>query len=328
MKFDLENFPTSPSAVQMLGYVSQGFYDKSYVGKWLYQVMGLEYDAVLEIVESLPEQFFPETATWGLMYHEIKWGLPVRENLSYEERRRLIYEKRDLKAPMTPYRMEQYLKTITGHEVHIADVNDPGDYGFVAAHPNTFKAYFVGNETLDSKQIRAMLDRLKQSHTTYQVNHLITVEIDNQNIENVILRRVRFRMTVSFFGCYVFDGSWSFDGSVLLNARCRYGLVLGLKQCQGKFYASEQVDPVSVKLEAKIGNEETSRSRVRHCCGIHHAGRNTVSFTICPEVDFSDQETIELTVETKTADHWNFDGSELLDGRKQFNSVYRKERVE
>ena len=27
--------------------------------------------------EDLPAQLFPETATWGLMYHEIKWGLGI-----------------------------------------------------------------------------------------------------------------------------------------------------------------------------------------------------------------------------------------------------------
>ena len=41
-RFDLENFPTSESAKKMLGYVSDGFYDSSYVGKWLFQVMGIE----------------------------------------------------------------------------------------------------------------------------------------------------------------------------------------------------------------------------------------------------------------------------------------------
>ena len=81
-KFNLENFPTSESGKRQLGYVSEEFYEKSYVGKWLYQVMGLEYDEARRLVEELPEQMFPETATWGLMYHEIKWGLPVRENLS------------------------------------------------------------------------------------------------------------------------------------------------------------------------------------------------------------------------------------------------------
>ena len=52
-KIDLENFPTSESAQKMLSYVSDGFYDESYVGKWLFQVMGMEYDKALEIVENL-----------------------------------------------------------------------------------------------------------------------------------------------------------------------------------------------------------------------------------------------------------------------------------
>ena len=44
MGFDIEHFPTSESAKRMLSFVTKGFYDKSYVGKWLYQVMGLELD--------------------------------------------------------------------------------------------------------------------------------------------------------------------------------------------------------------------------------------------------------------------------------------------
>ena len=74
-KIDLENFPTSQSAQNMLATVTPGFYDQSYVGKWLYQVMGLEFDEAERLIaEELPLQFFPETATWGLMYHELKWG--------------------------------------------------------------------------------------------------------------------------------------------------------------------------------------------------------------------------------------------------------------
>lgn len=169
-KFDLENFPVSESAKNMIASVSDGFYDNSYVGKWLYEVMGQEYDTAREIAEDILNQLFPETATWGLMYHEIKWGLPVRENLPYEERRQLIYRKRDYRAPMTPYRMEGYLKTATGFDVRIADINDPGDYGFVAPHPNVFKAYFMGEGTLASKRARAMLNELKQSHTMFIMN--------------------------------------------------------------------------------------------------------------------------------------------------------------
>lgn len=57
---DLEQFPTSPAAKRMLSYVTKGWYDNSYVGKWLYQVMGMEMDDAVELIQSLPYQAFPE----------------------------------------------------------------------------------------------------------------------------------------------------------------------------------------------------------------------------------------------------------------------------
>ena len=138
-KFDIEKFPTSESAKRMLSYVSEDFYEKSYVGKWLYQIMGLEWDDAGRILkEELPKQFFPETATWGLMFHEIKWGLPIQQNLSYEERRKLLFQKMNYRMPMNPYQMEQYVKGVTGAEVCIADVNDPGIQDFKPDHSASF----------------------------------------------------------------------------------------------------------------------------------------------------------------------------------------------
>ena len=65
MSMDLEKFPSSESAKRMLRSVdSGGFYDNSYVGKWIFQIMGLEMDEAKQIIEELPYQAFPETATW------------------------------------------------------------------------------------------------------------------------------------------------------------------------------------------------------------------------------------------------------------------------
>lgn len=293
-KFDLEAFPTSPSAARMLSYVSDGFYDKSYVGKWLFQVMGLEYDAALEIVEDLPAQFFPETATWGLMYHEAKWGLPVRLNLSYDERRRLIYEKRDYRAPMTPYRMEKYLQDATGFEVHIADIHDPGEYGFSPQHPNVFKVYFIGEGTLDTKVVFEKLNRLKQSHTTYKVNHRTEIELDNRNLEQIILRNIRFKMGIPFWYAYVYDGSWLLDGSVILNTKMRYGLVLGFKFNQG-FHTTEGIKVVSVSFDTiKAKNDGMFRAGVRFHTGIN----------------FWDVRCFDGM--------WNLYGSELLNAKRRY----------
>lgn len=171
-RFDLEYFPTSESAQRMIRYVTEGFYEKSYVGKWMYQVMGLEYDKVLEILESLPEQFFPETATWGLMYHEIKWGLPVRMNLPYEERRRIIYEKRDMRIPMTPYNMERYLENVTGARVQVTDIHDLGRYSAGVSHPNMFHVSVIGDSGLKLEDIRKHIDSKKQAHTAYTIELL------------------------------------------------------------------------------------------------------------------------------------------------------------
>lgn len=228
-KFDLENFPTSSSAKKMLSYVSDGFYDASYVGKWLYQVMGIEYDMAFQIAEELPAQFFPETATWGLMYHEIKWGLPVRENLSYEERRRLIYQRQGYKAPMSPYRMEQYLLDVAGVEVHVVDVNEPGMFGYRAPHPNVFKVYFLGENPPDSKAVHDILDRLKQSHTTYVVNFRVENIVDSRNLEQIDLKKICFRISLLFWHVHVLDGSWLLDGSVTLNSKRRYRIFMGVR---------------------------------------------------------------------------------------------------
>ena len=296
-KFDLENFPISESAKKMLSYVSDGFYDESYVGKWLFQVMGAEYDKALEIVEDLPAQFFPETATWGLMYHEIKWGLPVRLNLSYAERRRLIYLKRDYRAPMTPYRMERYLEDATGFVVRIADVNDPGEYGFDAPHPNFFTAYFVGEGTLDSKKVRAILDRLKQSHTTYKVNDRIEIVLDNRHLEQIILRNVHFKMGIPFWYQYVYDGTWLLDGSVILNTKRRYGLALGMWFGQGGFYTKEQARLVLVGFKGRIENDEIFRAGVSSHFGINFWGVRCFDGL------------------------WNLDGSVLLDARRRYGLI-------
>lgn len=249
-KFNIEDFPASESALKMLSYVTKGFYDRSYVGKWLYQVMGLEYDDVMLVLKSLPDQIFPETATWGLAYHEMKWGLPVRENLTYVERRKLICQKRDYKASMVPHTMEKYLEQATGFEVHIADIHDPGYYGFVPAHPNIFKAYFVGEGTLDLKVAYETLNRLRQSHTEYIINDRLEAVSDNRDLNHATLENVRFRMTSTFWYVheYTLDGSWPLDGNVFLHTRESYQLLLGVKYAMS-VYTSQR--DAAVTLETK-----------------------------------------------------------------------------
>ena len=183
MSIDLERFPWSDSANRMLTYVTKGWYDKSYVGKWIYEVMGRELDLATVHIEELPYQMFIDTATWGLKYHEIKYGLPVREDLSYEERRRLLREKKNTKAPMTPWRMEQILKGVTDYDVQVHDCNEPGHY---FSHPNIFSVQLEGETEVELGEVKSKVDKLKQSHTVY----LLSVTYLMNDLLNAVDREV------------------------------------------------------------------------------------------------------------------------------------------
>lgn len=256
-KIDLENFPTSQSAQNMLATVTPGFYDQSYVGKWLYQVMGLEFDEAERLIaEELPLQFFPETATWGLMYHELKWGLPVRDYLSYDERRKLIYEKRDQRAPMTPYRIETMLANVTGFWANIADIHDGGKYGYKVSHPNTFIAVFVGDGSLNTKAVKRLLDSAKQSHTTYTIIDRMDTVLDCTTLEQMLLRNINIKAAVPFWRAALLDGSGYLDGSVLLDSMREYDLILGLMYRQGEFYTPQSIDLNRMRIWLQYGVTE------------------------------------------------------------------------
>lgn len=256
-KIDLENFPTSQSAQNMLATVTPGFYDQSYVGKWLYQVMGLEFDEAERLIaEELPLQFFPETATWGLMYHELKWGLPVRDYLSYDERRKLIYEKRDQRAPMTPYRIETMLANVTGFWANIADIHDGGKYGYKVSHPNTFIAVFVGDGSLNTKAVKRLLDSTKQSHTTYTIIDRMDTDLDCTTLEQMLLRNINVKAAVPFWRAALLDGSGYLDGSMLLDSMREYDLILGLMYRQGEFYTPQSIDLNRMRIWLQYGVTE------------------------------------------------------------------------
>lgn len=68
----------------------------------------------------------------------------------------------------------------------------------------------------------------------YAVSYCL--EADHSGLEKIILINMRMCWALPFWGCYVFDGAWKFDGSILLNQQRRYNLILGLKYYQGAFY--------------------------------------------------------------------------------------------
>ena len=93
-----------------------GFYDHSYIGKWLFQVMGMEIEDAKKHIRELPEQAFPQSATWGIGYQEKKYGIPENTGKSLEERRNQILLQKTFHAPMNPAFLERQAGLIVGHD--------------------------------------------------------------------------------------------------------------------------------------------------------------------------------------------------------------------
>ena len=211
---NIENFPTSEAAKRMMGYITgNGFYDRSYVGKWIFQVMGIEMDEARRIIEDeLPYQAFPETATWGLRYHEEKFGLPIRENLSPEERRKLILDRRDTKAPITPWRLEKMMNSVLGCDVKVVDIHEPDNK---ITHPNTFVVYLEGEGAFSLQKGIDKINDAKQSHTSYELHVRLAVFV---LVENILFNRMTVRLPITWWGA-TWDGEYLFDRSRYFNAR-------------------------------------------------------------------------------------------------------------
>lgn len=165
--FDIEHFPTNPTALRMMSRISP-IYDRSYVGKWIFEVMGTDMGDVRLRFEELRAQAFPETATWGLMYWEQRYGLPVGSGLAdIEARRRRVLGRRRSRTPMNPKRVEHILSELTGREVVITE--NVADYTFgVEIKP--------GDNAIDIGEAMRRLKQIKPSHQAYrlQVNFQTT----------------------------------------------------------------------------------------------------------------------------------------------------------
>lgn len=157
----MEDFPTSASGMRMLGMVNSGWYDRSYVGKWLFQVMGMEMDDAKTLFEELKRQAFVDSATWGLCYWEEKYGLAGNESLSVEERRKRVKEQQQLRYSMNPERMKQVAELACGKEV---EVSEPGPYVF------RLTVIIRGSDSnFNEEKLREKIRQIKPAHLACQI---------------------------------------------------------------------------------------------------------------------------------------------------------------
>lgn len=127
MAIDLEHFPTNETALRMMERISP-IYDRSYVGKWIFEILGLEMGEAKAYFEELRRQPFPEQATWAIEYWERRYAIIPKPTDDLETRRWNIIMKRGARLPMNPARMEQIVDGLTGGNTVVTENVD--DYTF------------------------------------------------------------------------------------------------------------------------------------------------------------------------------------------------------
>lgn len=177
-KPDREDIITSPEAETFLQMVTKDFYNNSYIGLWIYEAIGREWDEMREWAEGLKKEIHPQICTWSIPIWEWVYGFPTDETLPLEYRRQRILAKIVGAKPINPEVIRRGVAALIGATPEDVEV-DPmaGPYRFdVIIHPTG--APFPYN------RIEPYIREIKPSHLRFEaavetkIN--ITIEIDTE----------------------------------------------------------------------------------------------------------------------------------------------------
>ena len=163
-----EEILTSDSARQMYNYVSP-IYGNSYVGLWMFQVIGLELDRMKGYFEEIPTQLNPATATWLLPLWEERYGITPEAEWTIEHRREAVISKRKFNAPITPVKLSDMLSSLAGVLVEVIENTGKNKFS-VYVRDNIPAEKFTG--------AKEFTDEAKPAHLIYDIEIAARNDVD------------------------------------------------------------------------------------------------------------------------------------------------------
>lgn len=135
---ELKNFATR--ALKRISPV----YDSSDFIKYFFNALADDFDLLRGLFKNLRDASFIETVTAEFIaYQELKYSLPIRDDLSLEERRALLGIRATTHRPLNPGRLERAIKDAFGIETYLYEK----DAGYIRVYSNQFNGRF--KELLD-----------------------------------------------------------------------------------------------------------------------------------------------------------------------------------
>lgn len=145
--------------IDLMKYVPPHVYINSPIVQKTYEGQGNELGKLLYYVTDLLNQFFIDTATWGLIYWEEEFGIKTNLNYSYEERREVVKAKKRGNGTCTVALIKNVAEAFSGGEVQVIEHNT--EY--------YFEVKFVGVKGIPKNMdaFIEMLNLIKPAHLDY-----------------------------------------------------------------------------------------------------------------------------------------------------------------
>lgn len=309
---NLEHFPYSESAKRMMSYLTQNFYDNSYVGKWIFEVIGQEWDMVKEIFDSFPEQGFPQTCSWSLKYFEQKFGLEGKG--TFEERKQALLQKITIFAPFTPAKIKQCIEALTGINMDRIQVLEyPKEFRF------EIRVGLIENDNADLINAKKYISVIKPAHLIMllilEIILLCEIRIKSESQLRIKTEFYpRHHMEYLFFdGSWILDGTWKLNGYKLLDSIDLYPVYLKITSKIVKEIKNE--DMIHLKNSVQLEEEVNLDARVMTEVILEQKNENNI--VIKDKAAVKINTALSLKIEKNL---WFLDGANSLDGSLLLNA--------
>lgn len=118
-------------------------------------------------IKDIEQQLYINIATWGLSLWEKEYGIDTNLNLSYEERREILFSKIMGQGVTTKQLIIDVAKNFSGGDVNVIEDNEN----------NKFIIQFIGIKGIPKnlEGFKNMIESIKPAHLDYELKYTYTV---------------------------------------------------------------------------------------------------------------------------------------------------------
>lgn len=161
----------SQEAQMFLRSVTEGFYNRSCLALWMFEVIGREWDEMAAWSNDLKQEIYVQTCTWSIAIWEWVYGFEPDESMTLEERRQRILSKVRGVRPINPEVMRRGIAAVSGADAGLKDFSNPFSFSVTMS---------VTNKPIPIERVLRFIYETKPAHLA------VSVEVIFPTIESTL----------------------------------------------------------------------------------------------------------------------------------------------